>query len=313
MKCFERLVLAHLKTCLPPTLDPLQFAYRQNRSTEDAISTALHSALSHLDNSNTYARLLFIDFSSAFNTIIPSKLITKLSDLGINTSLRNWILDFLTNRPQSVRLDNTTSSTLILNTGVPQGCVLSPLLYSLFTHDCTAVHGSNTIVKFADDTTVIGLISNNDESAYREEVQHLAEWCANNNLALNTKKTKELIVDFRRTKGGAHTPICINGTEVERVASFKFLGVHISEDLSWTLNTSTIVKKAHQRLFFLRRLKKAHLSPQILENFQPLYHREHPYKLHLSMVWQLLCCRPKKTAEGGENCPTHHRFLTPHH
>ncbi|KAG5285744.1 hypothetical protein AALO_G00006940 [Alosa alosa] len=54
MKCFERLVLAHLKTCLPTSLDPFQFAYCQNRSTEDAISTALHSALSHLDNSNTY-------------------------------------------------------------------------------------------------------------------------------------------------------------------------------------------------------------------------------------------------------------------
>ena len=128
MKCFERLVLAHLKSCLPPTLDPLQFAYRQNRSTEDAISTALHSALSHLDNSNTYVRLLFIDFSSAFNTIIPAKLITKLIDLGIKPSLSNWILDFLTNRPQSVRLENNTSSTL--NTGVPQGYVL---LYSLFT------------------------------------------------------------------------------------------------------------------------------------------------------------------------------------
>ena len=266
MKCFERLVLAHLKTCLPPTLDPLQFAYRQNRSTEDAISTALHSTLSHLDNNNTYVRMLFIDFSSAFNTIIPSKLITKLSDLGINTSLCNWVLDFLTNRPQSVRLENHTSSTLILNTGVPQGCVLSPLLYSLFTNDCTPVHGSNTIIKFADDTTVVGLISNNDESAYREEVRHLAEWCAGNNLALNTKKTKELIVDFRK-KAGTHTPIHINGTEVERVTSFKFLGVHISEDLSWTLNTSTLVKKAHQRLFFLRRLKKAHLSPQILVNF----------------------------------------------
>ncbi|KAI3351412.1 hypothetical protein L3Q82_020270 [Scortum barcoo] len=82
-KCFERLVLAHLKSCLPPTLDPHQFAYRQNRSTEDAVSIALHSVLSHLDNKNTYARLLFIDFSSAFNTIvIPSKLITKLTDLG---------------------------------------------------------------------------------------------------------------------------------------------------------------------------------------------------------------------------------------
>lgn len=88
--------------------------------------------------------MLFIDFRSAFNTVIPSKLITKLSDLGINTSLCNWILDFLSNRPQSVRVENHTSSTLILNTGVPQGCVLSPLLYSLFTYDCTPVHGSNT-------------------------------------------------------------------------------------------------------------------------------------------------------------------------
>ena len=266
-KCFERLVLAHLKTCLPPTLDPFQFAYRQNRSTEDAISTALHSALSHLDNSNTYVRMLFIDFSSAFNTIIPSKLITKLTELGINTSLCTWIQDFLTNRPQSVRLDEHTSSTLTLNTGVPQGCVLSPLLYSLFTYDCTTIHGSNTIVKFADDTTVIGLISNNDETAYREEVQHLTAWCANNNLALNTKKTKELIVDFRKSRGGTHTPIRINGTEVECVTSYRFLGVHISEDLSWTLNTSKLIKKAHQRLFFLRKLKKAHLSPQILVNF----------------------------------------------
>jgi len=58
---------------------------------------------------------------------------------------------------------------------------------------------THTIVKFADDTLVIGLISNNDESAYRTDVQHLAEWCAD-----NTKKTKELIVDFRRTKGGTH-------------------------------------------------------------------------------------------------------------
>ncbi|XP_030285207.1 uncharacterized protein LOC115588634 [Sparus aurata] len=64
----------------------------------------------------------------------------------------------------------------------------------------------------------------------------------------------------------AHTPIRIRGTEVERVTNFKFLGVHISEDLSWTLNTSTLTMKIHQRLSFLRRLKKIHLSPQILTN-----------------------------------------------
>ena len=97
--------------------------------------------------------MLFIDYSSAFNTIVPSKLITKLRNLGLNTSLCNWILDFLTGHPQVVRIGNNTSATLILNTGAPQGCVLSPLLQSLFTHDCTARYDSNTIIKFANDTT----------------------------------------------------------------------------------------------------------------------------------------------------------------
>ena len=211
--------------------------------------------------------MLFVDFSSAFNTVIPSKLITKLEDLGISGPLCNWIMDFLTNRPQHVKSGHNLSTTITLNTGVPQGCVLSPFLYSLFTHDCRPMYGSNSIVKFADDTTVIGLITNNDESEYRAEVQHLAAWCAHNNLLLNTSKTKELIVDYRKEKGDTHTPIHINGMVVERVSSFKFLGTHISENLSWTTNTSSLVKKAHQRLFFLRTLRKNHLSADILGNF----------------------------------------------
>ncbi|KAL0148289.1 hypothetical protein M9458_056435, partial [Cirrhinus mrigala] len=74
MKCFERLVMQHIKSVLPPSLDPFQFVYRPNRSTDDAISTALHSALTHLDKKDSYVRMLFIDFSSAFNTIIPQQL-----------------------------------------------------------------------------------------------------------------------------------------------------------------------------------------------------------------------------------------------
>ena len=104
---------------------------------------------------------------------MPSKLITKLRTLGLNTSLCNWILDFLMARPQVVTVGNNTSATLILNTGAPQWCVLSPLLYSLFTHNCMARHDSNTIIKFADDTTVVVLITDNDETAYREEVRDL--------------------------------------------------------------------------------------------------------------------------------------------
>ena len=83
---------------------------------------------------------------------------------------------------------------LILNTGAPQWCMLSPLLYSLFTHDCMARHDSNTIIKFADDTTVVGLITDNNETANRKEVKDLTVWCQDNNLSLNVGKTSELIV-----------------------------------------------------------------------------------------------------------------------
>jgi hypothetical protein len=85
----------------------------------------------------------------------------------------------------NTQIDNNISTPLILNTGAPQGCVLSPLLYSLFTHDCVDMHDSKPI-KFADDTTVVGLITNNDETAYREELRAIGVWCQENNLTLKT-------------------------------------------------------------------------------------------------------------------------------
>ncbi|KAI2646163.1 hypothetical protein H4Q32_029939 [Labeo rohita] len=234
MKCFERLVMHNIKISLPNTL---QFEYRPNRSTDDAISSTLHLALTHLENKDSYVRMLFIDLSSAFSTIIPQQLINKLNLLGLNTSLCNWILDFLTGRPQSVRIGHNTSSTTTLSTGAPQGCVLSPLLFTLLTHDCTAKFSSNHINKFADDTTVVGLISNNDETPYREEAAQLVEWCGANNLSLNASKTKEVVMDFRRNSVD-HPPLTIDSSA-----------------------------KAQQRLPFLRRLKKASLSPPILTTF----------------------------------------------
>ena len=68
--------------------------------------------------------------------------------------------------------------------------MLSTILYSLFTHDSMATHASNSITKFSDDTTVVGLITNNDETAYREEGRALAEWCQENNFSLNVNKLK---------------------------------------------------------------------------------------------------------------------------
>ncbi|KAI4876266.1 hypothetical protein NFI96_007911 [Prochilodus magdalenae] len=173
----------------------------------------------------------------------------------------------LRGRPQVVRVGNSFSSTLTLSTGAPQGCVLSPLLYSLFTHDCVARHTSNTIFKFADDTTILGLITDGDETAYRDEVSALSEWCYHNNLSLNISRTKEMIVDYRKLQRGGHSPLYINGAEVERVSSVRFLGVHLTDDLSWSLHTNKVVRSARQRLFFLRRLRKFGLPPDILTNF----------------------------------------------
>ena len=107
IKCFERLVKDHITSILPVTLDPLQFAYRPNRSTNEAIALTLDTALSNLYKRNTNVRMLFIDYSSAFNTIVPSKLIIKLEGLGLNPALCNWVLDFLTGiQTQGLELDD---------------------------------------------------------------------------------------------------------------------------------------------------------------------------------------------------------------
>ncbi len=94
----------------------------------------------------------------------------------------------------------------------------------------------------------------------------LAERCGTNNLSLNVGKTKEVVLDFKRNSV-YHPPLTIDSSTVERVSSTKFLGVHITEELTWTTNTMSLSKKAQQRLHFLRRLKRASLPPPILTTF----------------------------------------------
>ncbi len=176
----------------------------------------LHYILQHLDKSGTYVRILFVDFSSAFNTIIPTLLQTKLTQLSVPSSICQWITSFLTDRQQLVRLGKVMSYSRSTNTGAPQGCVLFPLLFSLYSNDCASKYPSVKLLKFADDTTLIGLIQDGEESAYRQEVKELAVWCSLNNLEFNTLKTVEMIVGFRRNPP-ALSPLAIIDSTVTAV------------------------------------------------------------------------------------------------
>ncbi|KAM9802280.1 uncharacterized protein ACBT44_014616 [Syngnathus typhle] len=115
--------------------------------------------------------------------------------------------------------------------------------------------------EIADNTTLVGLITKGDETQYRLEVDLLTTWCRD-----NISKTKEIVVDFRKDHT-QHLPLTIDGAVVERVSSTRFLGVHISEDLSWTTNTASLAKKAQRRLYFLRKLRRASAPPAIMTTF----------------------------------------------
>ena len=102
MKSFERLVLSQLLLYTQHQLDPYHFAYKQSRSTDDATLTLLSNAYTHLEKPGSFTLILFVDFSSAFNTIQPHLMALKLLKLSVHPKLILWIVDFLTNRSQTV-------------------------------------------------------------------------------------------------------------------------------------------------------------------------------------------------------------------
>jgi hypothetical protein len=233
MKCLEHIVKQILVTQVFEQRDELQFAYREKRCVEDAVLCLIDYTLGHVDKaskaqSKQFAKILFIDFSSAFNTIQTHLLMQKLNCMNVNSRLILWIQDFLSERPQYVKVNNHCSSTLVTNTGAPQGCVLSPTLFTLYTNDCTTTDVNSRLFKYADDTALVSQCTNND-ARYRQEVKNFTTWCNINCLVLNVNKTKEMIVDF--SKNPSHTPLYIANEQVEVVNDYKYLGVTIVDSL----------------------------------------------------------------------------------
>ena len=108
------------------------------------------------------------------------------------------IFDYLTSRLQYVRLNGLLSSAISSNTGAPQGTVLSPFLFVLYTADCRSIDESCPLVKFADDTELVGKISNDENALYHEQIENFVNWWDKSFLYLNVSKTKEMCIDFRK-------------------------------------------------------------------------------------------------------------------
>ena len=261
MKCFERLVLKLLKREVELQLDPLQFAYKTKRGVEDAVLVFVNNALKHMENPKTFVRILFIDFSSAFNTIQPHIMVENLLSLSVNKNSINknliaWILDFLTNRTQYVKLYETISNLRKLNTGAPQGCVLSPTLYTLYTNDYRVKHSDTSLIKFADDSAFQGLFTNGLDSNYIEKVYRFVKWCEENYLILNVSKTKEMI-----------TPLVIVNDTLKIVHTYKYLGFTVDDKLNWHEHCNELIKKINKCMYFLRKLKSFRLNNVVLYTF----------------------------------------------
>jgi hypothetical protein len=225
MKCMEKLIKNRLLRYTSLSADPLQFAYKAKRSTADARNILQQTIIDHAERANSYSRVLFLDYSSAFNTLISSLLSDRLRTMGVCETLVPMINCFLSNTQQYVSMSDHVSDRCTTNTGVPQGCVLSPLLFTIYTDPLTSNCPDVKILKYADDTAIVGLITKDDETNYHHEISRAMVWCGENNLLLNTAKTKEMLVNFT-TK--SPPSLSLDSTQIERVEKLKYLGMFLT-------------------------------------------------------------------------------------
>ena len=169
-------------------------------------------------------------------------------------------------RLQYVRLNGLLSSAISTNTGAPQATVLAPFLFSLYTADCRSTDELCPLVKFADDTELVGQISNDEDALYHKQIENVVNWCDKNYLYLNVSKTKEMCIDFRKNQR-CPKPVYIKGEAVERVDTYKYLGVVFDSKLNWKENINSVPKKVNSRMYCMRKLRSFGVNSDMLVTF----------------------------------------------
>ena len=234
-------------------LSDKQFGFRPGASTQEAVlqvTRACHLAM-ELGNSTG---CVFFDISKAFDTLPHHLVLLSLVKVGISGSLLLWLQDYLTDRSQRVVLYGAASQPANVTSGVPQGSILGPLLFIIFMDSlCTMTLSPRSgLTMYADDICYHKEVASAaDCDTIQEDVNLIFKWASNHDLRLNVSKTKAMLVSRKRS-----TPVLslrLGESAIETVSSYKYLGITITANLSWSLHLNATCCKAKRLIGYLYR------------------------------------------------------------
>ena len=269
-KLVERIVAIRLNQHLTEYKlgNVFQSAYKSGHSTETAllnIKNDVHIALSK----GMPTALVLLDLSAAFDTIDHGILLDRLSSwFGFSSTVLNWFSSYLSNRFQSVKVGNITSDQLPLSHGVPQGSVLGPILFSLYTTPLAKLISAHKIINYhfyADDTQLyIQLTPQNFKSVFpilQNCLRDLQSWMYANKLKLNPDKTEFILIgsEAQRRKLASCFPVDVLGSQVQPSDKVRNLGVVFDSDFSLSSHVASVCRSCFVGIRDFRRIRR-HLT-----------------------------------------------------
>ena len=251
-KIFEHIVSSNVVKHLDVNqiLYDLQHGFRSKRSCETQLTMLIEVIHRNLKQGKQ-TDIILLDFSKAFDKVNHAKLIRKLHNYGIRDRTLSWISAFLNGRSQTVVLEGDCSEEVSVTSGVPQRSVLGPILFLIYINDLPDKVKSQVRL-FADDTAAYLAISKlADSEQLQADLDILQEWEIRWDMQFNSSKCQ--VIHITRSRSPLPTTYTLHGETLEAVASARYLGVGIANDLSWKTHVSRITNNANKSLGFLRR------------------------------------------------------------